>query len=131
VKGRGVGAALACVLALGGAKGAAAPAAEARPPAASAVFALVVGVNTAPESEMAPLQYADDDAARYLDLFRALGARTYLLARPDENTRRLHAQAAAEAIAPRRPELTRTVTALAHDVAQARATGVPTVLYVV
>jgi hypothetical protein len=97
----------------------------------SAVFALVIGVNASPEPELPPLQYADDDAARYLDLFRALGARTYLLARPDENTRRLHAQASAEAIAPRRQELTRTLAGLGKDVEQARARGVPTVLYVV
>jgi hypothetical protein len=99
-------------------------------PAESAVFALVVGVNDSPEPDLPPLQYADDDAARYLDLFRALGARTYLLARPDENTRRLHAQASAEAIAPRRQELARTLAGLGKDVAQARARGVPTVLYV-
>lgn len=100
-------------------------------PAESAVFALVVGVNTSPEPELLPLQYADDDAARYLDLFRALGARTYLLARPDGNTRRLHVQASAEAIAPRRQELARTLASLGRDVAQAHARGVPTVLYVV
>lgn len=100
-------------------------------PAESAVFALVVGVNTSPEPDLAPLHYADDDAARYLDLFRALGARAYLLARPDENTRRLHAQASAEAIAPRRQELARTLASLGRDVAQARSRGVPTVLYVV
>jgi hypothetical protein len=107
----------------------AAPARSAPPE--SAVFALVVGVNDSPEPDLPPLQYADDDAARYLDLFRALGARTYLLARPDENTRRLHAQASAEAIAPRRQELTRTLAGLARDIAQARGRGVPTVLYVV
>jgi hypothetical protein len=97
----------------------------------AAVFALVIGVNASPEPEVAPLQYADDDAARYLDLFRALGARTTLLATLDENTRRLHAQAAAEALAPRRAELDRAVTALARDVGQAKARGVATLLYVV
>ena len=97
---------------------------------AIATFALIIGVNASPDARLPPLQYADDDAARYLDLFRALGARTYLLTRVDDNTRRLHAQAAAESTAPRRDELRRAVEALARDLAQARARGVPTVLYV-
>jgi hypothetical protein len=98
---------------------------------AGATFALVIGVNSSLDPELAPLQYADDDAARYLDLFRALGARTYLVSRLDENTRRLHPQAAAEAIPPRRADLERAVGALSHDVAQAHAHGVRAQLYVV
>src|SRR6266581_1840844 len=65
-----------------------------------AIFALVIGVNAAPSPDVAPLRYADDDAARFLDLFRSLGARTYVLTRLDENTRRLNPQVAAEAEAP-------------------------------
>src|SRR6185295_19655156 len=97
---------------------------------ASALFALIVGVNTPAEPDLQPLRFADDDAARYLDLFRALGARTYLLTRLDDNTRRLHPQAAAEALPPRREELRRTVDAVARDIARAHAEGVATVLYV-
>jgi hypothetical protein len=78
-----------------------------------------------------PLRYADDDAARYLDLFRLLGARTYLLARLDENTERLHPQAAAEANAPREAEWKRLVEQLAKDVAQAKERHLGTVLYFV
>lgn len=79
----------------------------ASPPAAAsasaqATFALVIGSNQSVDTSLAPLRYADDDAARYLDLFRVLGARTYLLTRPDENTRRLHPQAAAEAMDPKK-----------------------------
>jgi hypothetical protein len=93
------------------------PARAEAPADVSATFALVIGVNASPEPDLPPLQFADDDAARYLDLFRALGARTYLLSRLDENTRRLHAQAAAEAIPPRRAELERTIAALSREVA--------------
>lgn len=96
-----------------------------------AVFALIIGVNTSLEAPIAPLRYADDDAARYLDLFRALGARTYLLSRLDGNTRRLHPQAAAEALPPRRGELRQTVANLARDIEQARARGVRSTLYLV
>lgn len=97
----------------------------------SALFALIIGVNTSPDPDVPALEYADDDAARYLDLFRALGARTYLLAHLDENTRRLHPQAAAEAQPARREELRRAVAGLAHDIAQARARAVRSVLYVI
>lgn len=96
-----------------------------------ALFALIVGVNSSPTPDVAPLQYADDDAARYLDLFRALGAHAVVLSTLDANTRRLHPQAAAEAIAPRRAELGRAVTALARDIAEARARDVEATLYVV
>jgi hypothetical protein len=101
---------------------------EERPRAA---FAFIIGVNQSVDPDEPPLRYADDDAARYLDLFRLLGARTYLLARLDENTERLHPQAAAEASAPRSSEWQRLVDQLAHDVAQARARNLGTVLYFV
>nr|WP_153866728.1 MULTISPECIES: caspase family protein [Myxococcaceae] len=109
---------------------AAAPAPGAQAPA-RASFALIVGVNRSVDEDEAPLRYADDDAARYQDLFRLLGARTYLLTRLDENTRRLHPQAAAEARDPTWAEWQRAVQQLEHDLAQARAAGVETVLYVV
>ncbi|HEY7371012.1 MAG TPA: hypothetical protein VIF57_02465 [Polyangia bacterium] len=125
----------ACLLVLTARAAAAAPAAAPPPtlaPAAPtrALFALIVGVNASPSPGVSPLRYADDDAARYLELYRALGARTYLLSRLDENTRRLHAQAAAEALPPRRAELRQAVEALARDIAQARAAGVRSTLYV-
>jgi hypothetical protein len=99
-----------------------------RPDAAR--FAIIVGVNASLTGD-APLRYADDDAAAYLELFRALGARTYLLSRFDEGTRRLHPQAAAETQDPRRAELGHVVDQVAADVARARARQVPTVVYFV
>src|SRR5258708_2124470 len=74
-------------------------------PSTQALFALIVGSNASVDTELAPLKYADDDAARYLDLFRLLGARTYLLTRLDENSRRIHPQAVAEALEPKRAVL--------------------------
>jgi hypothetical protein len=105
------------------------PAPPSDPP--SALFALIVGVNASASPERAPLRYADDDAARYLDLFRALGARSTLLARLDANTRVLHPQAAAEAQPPRLREVRAAVDALARDIAQARSRGVKSTLYVI
>ncbi len=101
---------------------------EARETTAS--FAIILGSNVSVDAELPPLHYADDDAARYFDLFRLLGARTYLLTRPDENTRRVHPQAAAEALEPRRAPLDRVVAQVTADVAQARARGLETLLYI-
>src|SRR5262252_4865534 len=94
-----------------------------------ALFALVVGSNVSVDAELPPLRYADDDAAGYLQLFRALGARTYLLTRFDAGSRRVHVQAAAEALEPTRAQLGRAVALLADDVTRAHARGVETVVY--
>jgi hypothetical protein len=96
-----------------------------------ATFAIIVGSNQSVDAELAPLKYADDDAARYLDLFRLLGARTYLLTRLDDNTRRLHPQAAAEAEEPKRAPFDKAIAQLTKDVAQARERGVETLVYFV
>jgi hypothetical protein len=105
----------------------AAPLAHADEPTAS--FALLVGVNRSVDPEQPELRYADDDAALYFALFRTLGARTYLLTRPDDNTLRVHAQAVAEATPPTHAALEQALRSLATDVAQARARHVRTVFY--
>ncbi len=102
---------------------------ETAEPGKRAIFALVIGSNVSVDAELPALTYADDDAARYVDLFRLLGARTYLLTRPDANTARLHAQATAEAQPPRLAELDQALAHAAADVAQARARHVETVFY--
>ncbi|HVH47204.1 MAG TPA: caspase family protein [Labilithrix sp.] len=104
-------------------------ASAAEPPRAE--FALIVGSNVSVDADVAPLRYADDDAARYFDLFRLLGMRTVLLARIDDSTRRLHPQAAAEALLPRKADLTKATLAVAAEVAEARRRGLDTVVYFV
>ncbi|MBX3234087.1 MAG: hypothetical protein KIT84_06490 [Labilithrix sp.] len=96
-----------------------------------ATFALIVGSNQSVDTNLAPLRYADDDAARYLDLFRLLGARTYLLTRLDDNTKRLHPQAAAEATDPKKTSWDAAVAQLADDVKKAAERGVETTVYFV
>ncbi|HSY41924.1 MAG TPA: hypothetical protein VLA79_20445 [Polyangia bacterium] len=120
---------LAAVILPAGPAAAVADETEAAPPQQSARFAIIVGVNQSVDPDAHPLRYADDDAAAYLELFRALGARTYLLSRFDESTRRLHPQAVAEAYDPRRRELDRMVEQVSADVALARRRGVPTIVY--
>jgi hypothetical protein len=96
-----------------------------------ASFALIIGVNKSVDADAPLLRYADDDAARYLDLFRSLGARSYVLTRLDENTRRVHQQVAAEAEAPVLSEYAKAIEALAKDIQQARQRNIKTVVYFV
>jgi hypothetical protein len=96
-----------------------------------ATFALVIGVNHSVDRDAEVLQYADDDAAQYFELFRSLGARTYLLTDLDPDDRKLYPQAAAEAVPPTEHELGEAVARLAGDLGRARAAGIPTVMYVV
>ena len=92
-------------------------------------FALIVGVNRGVDPELPQLHYADDDAARYSELFGALGVRVHLLTRADENTRRISADAIREARPPVRAELARAVAELAREVATARELGRRVVFY--
>src|SRR5438105_4560448 len=101
------------------------------PASESALFALIIGVNRNPERDQPPLHYADDDAARYLDLFQRLGASTALLATLDENTRGLHPRALATAQPARQAELRRAVTELSTKIREARARGQRTTVYVI
>jgi hypothetical protein len=95
------------------------------------LFALIVGVNRSVDADLAPLVYADDDAVRYRELFRTLGARTYLLTRPDANTRQVFPEAVADAREPRASELWRASGSLSDDIAQAHRAGAKAALYVV
>ncbi|MEZ4270478.1 MAG: caspase family protein [Myxococcota bacterium] len=97
----------------------------------SAVFALIIGVNNSQDFDLPPLEFADDDASRYFDLFRALGARTFVLAGLDANTARLHPQAVAEAVLPNRANLHRAVKYVSEEIARAKRHGIRTVLYVI
>jgi hypothetical protein len=96
-----------------------------------ASFAIVVGSNVSVDANVAPLHYADDDAARYFDFFRLLGTKVTLLARIDDATRALHPQAAAEAMAPRHAELKKAAATVAAEVSEARKRGFETTLYFV
>jgi len=93
------------------------------------VVAVIVGANTSVDTELPTLRYADDDAILYWELFRQLGATTFLLARPDDNTRRLHGDAIVDARPPSHVELMRAITKAAAAVAGARASGVATAFY--
>lgn len=94
-------------------------------------FALVVGVNKSVDRDVAELHFADDDAARYADLFDALGIDTVLLTRMDSNTKRLHARAALQARGPVSHGIDAGVADLGSRIAAAKRRGHKAILYFV
>lgn len=93
--------------------------------------AIVIGANRSVDSELPPLRYADDDAARFAELFEEMGIESHLLTRPDENTRRLHAGVLSRARLPTRAQLALAVAEAKARTAHARLRGDKTLLYVV
>src|SRR6185436_6071619 len=93
--------------------------------------AIVIGANNSVDRELAPLRYADDDAIRFAELFDAIGIPTRVLTRLDEPTSRLHPGAAARALVPTDAQLRAVVAEVAALMAQARARGQKTALYLV
>ena len=100
------------------------------PPPSPALFAVVIGANRSVDVQLAPLAYADDDAFRYRDLFRSVQARTVVLTRPDDNTRRINTDVD-QVQAPVERALADAVARLGQEVAAARRAGQRTVLYFV
>jgi hypothetical protein len=94
-------------------------------------FALILGVSRSPSIEQEVLRYADDDAARYDELFRAMGFATFVLSRFDENTRRLHPDSARRARPPRYEDYRRTLLTLATEIQTAKQEGASPSLYFV
>src|SRR5689334_8851348 len=94
-------------------------------------LALIIGVNRSVDTNVPSLHFADDDAARYFDLFDTLGIPALLLTRMDDSTRRLHVPAAAVAQQPRLKELEAAVASLAARAREVEKRGDKTVLYVV
>ena len=96
-------------------------------------FALVVTNNRSLTSSRPDLQYADDDGAKYADLFSdELGAgQVTLLAEFDVASRRLYPEWSSRALAPTRANLDGAVARLAGDIARAQADGASVQLYLV
>jgi len=127
MKGGGEGAALLAALAAGLA---AAPARAAEP---SEVFAVIVTNNRSTRLDRPDLQYADDDGARYYQLFASVAApeHVHLLTRFDRATAATHAALAAAVPPPRRAELLAALRATQAGIAEARRAGKRTELYFV
>jgi hypothetical protein len=87
-------------------------------------FAVVVGNNQSLGNRRAELRYADDDAARYVEILETIApGRVSLLASFDRDTQKLFPKARARAAAPSRRNLEAVGARLAEQVRLARAAG--------
>jgi hypothetical protein len=109
------------------------PAAAAPATTDTAVFALIVTNNRSTRLERPDLQYADDDGARYYQLFRGVAAadRLWLLTRFDRATAAIHPELVPVARPPRLAELRGALGSLRAAIAAARRAGQRTELYFV
>lgn len=94
-------------------------------PAEPASLVLIVASNRGARSGRAPLQYADDDAAKYHEVFAAIAgeARTILLTDFDRDTARLFPSLLDKARSPSRAQLDLAEHRLALQAAELRRAG--------
>ena len=85
--------------------------------AAPRIFAVIVGNNQSLEPNLPALHYADDDAARYFELFRALGARVELFAVLDPASQERYPEATRAAKVPQREAVLAGVQRLHQEIA--------------
>jgi hypothetical protein len=94
-------------------------------------YAVIVANDRGDEPGMGPLRYADDDGARYRELFLAAGVTTELLAVLDAETQRLYPESARAARAPTRSELETVLESVFAAIGRDNQAGLRTVLYFV
>jgi hypothetical protein len=73
--------------------------------AATRTYALVIAENHSQDAAVPPLRYADDDGVRNYELFSLFADRTALFAVLDDDTARLHPEAARRAEVPDKPAI--------------------------
>ncbi len=106
----------------------AAPSPSAQAPAA---YAVIVAHNQSSDGSLAPLQFADDDGARYAELLGLGTKQVTLLSVMDASTQALHPKIAAAARPPTRPELQAALQDTFAKIEADRAAGLRTVFYFV
>lgn len=95
------------------------------------VAALVVGYNQSNDPAVPNLRYADDDAARYAELFQGVADKVVLLTVLDAESQERHQAAAATARPPTRRALDEAVASIAESVKAAAKEGRRTELFFV
>lgn len=108
----------------------AAPGASAAEPERVA-YALIVANNASPDASLAPLRYADDDGARYYELFAPQARETVLLSVLDDETQARHPGLAARTRPPTRAALKESLARLNGLMKEDKAAGRAPVLYFV
>lgn len=99
--------------------------------AAEKAFAVIVGQNESVNAGVTPLKYADDDAARYFELFQPITEQVELLAVLDAETQRVHKALPALARSPTRANLMAALARMNAAMTKARAEGHVPVFYFV
>ena len=72
-------------------------------------YAIVVANNVSLDEGISPLRYADDDGARYVEMFRSMGAETSFLSVLDGDAQRRYPVPAKIAVPPRKDALLNTL----------------------
>jgi hypothetical protein len=94
-------------------------------------YALILANNASTDPKQAPLRYADDDGARYYELFAPRTRETVLLSVLDAETQSLHPGLASKTRPPTRAALQEALGRLNARMAEDRARGDNPVLYFV
>ncbi|MFB6350800.1 MAG: hypothetical protein ABEN55_05320, partial [Bradymonadaceae bacterium] len=94
-------------------------------------YALIVANNDSVDTEVDSLEYADDDGARYYEMFDSLTDETRLLTTLDSDSQRVFPEIAEKTVPPSRRQLDRTVDKLAAQIKADRKAGRQSELYLV
>ncbi|MBH25229.1 MAG: hypothetical protein CMH57_12395 [Myxococcales bacterium] len=101
-------------------------------PDAHKLYAVIIANNTSVDQGVAPLRYADDDGARYWELFSsAANAEVHLLTTLDNESQLLFDGLAPQTRPPARAQVLSTLQKVRGAIARDRAQGVKTTLFVV
>jgi len=95
------------------------------------IYAVIVAHNGSVDPGVAPLKYADDDGARYHELFSAIADEVHLHATLDTDTQLLFDGLAAKTEPPTHDAVARTFREVAEKMRQDEAAGSETVLFAV
>lgn len=94
-------------------------------------YAVIVASNTAPETSLQPLRYADDDGARFFELFSTLSDDVRLLSVLDADSQKTYPALAETAQPPTKKALRSTLDEVFHKISADSKAGIRTVLYFV
>lgn len=94
-------------------------------------YALIVANNSSVDPGVEPLRFADDDGARFYELFDSMVDEAYLLTTLDDDSQRVFKQLASKTKAPTKENLDSRVAALAAKIDAEQKAGVQTEVYLV
>lgn len=94
-------------------------------------YALIVANNSSVDDGVEPLRYADDDGARFFELFDDITDGAVLLTTLDEDSQRVFPHLAEKTSAPTMENLRAQVASLAAKISRDRKAGVRSEVYLV